>query len=123
MFLVHADFNLELLPTTLFLSFKILDYPSMGIPNILNLNLNDMICSTHVFNAIKSLPKMLDSKVACLLLYQIIGARLTNTIYPVRDHLVFLSDAWYALKNEVTSTALPLAFGASVGSSSLALIY
>ena len=40
-------------------------------------------CSTHVFNYINSLPNVLDSTVACLLLYQIILARLTNLIYSV----------------------------------------
>ena len=118
-FLFNVDSNLELLLTTLLFSFKILDSPS----TILNLNLNDMICSTYFFNAITSLPKVLDSTVACLLLYHIIRSRLTNIIYPVWDRLVLLSDAWYASTNAVTSTNLPLAFGASVGSSSLAPLY
>ena len=122
-FLFNVDSNSELLSTTLLLSFKILDSLSMGIPHIINLSLNDMICSTHVSNYINSLPNMLDSTVACLLLYQIIGARITNMIYPVWDLLVFLSDAWYASTNAVTSTNLPLAFVAPVGSSSLAPLY
>ena len=122
-FLFNVDFNLELLSTTLLLSFKILDSLSMGIPNILNLNFNPMICSTHVFNAINSLPKVIYSTVACLLIYQIIGARLTNTIYHVCNRLVFLSDSRDASKNAVTSTALPLYFVASIWSSSLAPLY
>ena len=122
-FLLNVDSNLELLSTTLLLSFKILNSPSMGIQHILNLNLNAMICSTHVFNAIYSIPNVLDSTVACLLLYHIIGARLKNTIYPVWHFLVFLSDDWDASKNAVTFTALPLAFDLSVGSYSLAPLY
>ena len=122
-FLFNVDSTLELLSTTLLLPFNILDSPSMGIPNILNLNLNFMICYTHIFNAINSLSNVLDSIVACLIIYQIIWARLMNTIYPVWDRLVFLSYAWDAWTNALTSTAIPLDFGASVGSSSLAPLY
>ena len=86
----------------------------MGIPNILNLNLNAMIYSTHVFNPINSLLNVLDSTFACLLLYQIIEAQLMNTIYHVCNRLVFLSDSRDASKNAVTSTALPLYFVASI---------
>ena len=63
-FLFNVDSNLELLSTTLMFSFKVLDSPSMGILNILNLKLNAMIVSTHVFSSINSIPNVLDSSVA-----------------------------------------------------------
>ena len=46
------------------------------------LNLNDMICSTHVFNAINSLPNVLDSRFACLFLYHIIGVAVNEYNIP-----------------------------------------
>ena len=82
-----------------------------------------MICSTHVFNAINSIPNVLESTLAYNLVYHTIGAWLTYTIHLVQDHLALLSDAWDASKNAVNSTDLPIGFGTSVGISSLAHIY
>ena len=92
-FLFNVDSNFELLSTTLIFSFKTLVYPSIGIPKVLNLNLRLIIYSTYVFIAMKLLEKVLDSTVVCLLLYQLIGLRWENMMYPVCDRLVFLSAA------------------------------
>ena len=104
--------------TTRALSFKNIASPSISIPNILKLNLRPIICSTHVFSAMNSIEKVLDSTVACRLLYQIIWAKLANMMYLICDHLIFLSDAWYASTKAVTWTNIPLGLGASLVRSS-----
>ena len=60
----------------------------IGIPNILSLNLNEMICSVQILNATNSEPKVELSIVVCCFEYQDIGAELQNIKIPVCDLLI-----------------------------------
>ena len=118
-----VDSNFELLSATLLLWFKMLASLSIDIPNILNLNLRPIICSSHIFSDMKSLEKVLYSTVTCRLLYQIIGAQLETMMYPVCDRLIFLSDTWDSWTKAVTLTNPPIGLGASLGIASVVPLY
>ena len=89
------------------LSQKTFVGPSKGTPNILILYRSDFICSTTVFIAMNSLPNMLLSTMFCLLLYQMMCARLKNMSIPVCDLRVTLSPFWSESTKQCVDTNLP----------------
>ena len=93
-FFFNVESGCDAFLKTASLSQKTFVGPSKGTPNILNLYRNDSICSTAVFIAMNSLPKVLVSTVFSLLLYQMIGTRFRNINIPVCDLRVTLSPAW-----------------------------
>jgi hypothetical protein len=70
--------------------------------------------------AVISLPNVLTSTVFCLLLYQIIGALLTNIKIPVWLRLVPVFPAKSASTKQCVVAALPLGGGMSPGIASSA---
>ena len=81
------------------------------------------IMTTHSFvdanHAMNFDQKVDDSTEFCLLLNQIIGARLQNISIPVCERLVTLSAAWLASTKQCVVMILPLGFGISSGIASL----
>ena len=64
------------------------DGSEMGTPIILSLYLIESFISAAILAATNSLPKVLDSKVFCLLEYQVVGEPFRKKIKPVVDRLV-----------------------------------
>ena len=81
-FFFNVESGIVMFLNTALLSQKTFIEPSMGMPNILSLYCNASICSTAVFMAMNSLPKVLVSTVFWCLLYHTTAARLTNNNNP-----------------------------------------
>ncbi len=80
---------------------------SIGTPNIRNLYYKLSMRPTAI-QVTKSLePKVEVSTMFCCLLYQIIGALLTNKVIPVCEHHVTLSPAGLASTKQDMATAFP----------------
>ena len=73
-FLVRRDSAMLAFLKTESLSQNTLALPCIGMPSILSLYLNEIICSTANLNATNSLPNVDDLTVDCFLEYQDIGA-------------------------------------------------
>jgi len=100
---------------TFWLLQNILVSPSIRTPNILNFYYNSSISSISFFNAIISLPKVLDSTEFCRLLFQMTGALLQNNKKPVWLLLYIRFPVKSASTKQFVDIGFPSFSGQSVG--------